>query len=141
MNRRISGVLVAGMALLVPTLASAWAAEANFSARVHKHEFSRVTLNAAGCTAKVRVFFDAPEEAYKDDVPARNYYRFHARIKLDSGHQVVTRVFHNDGPGARIYDYEQDTTADGCWAKSDSHAQGVDVEGCRGRGCTPEPFK
>ena len=141
MRHRTIGLLAASAALLVPALAFAWTQEAPFSARVHKHEFSRVTLTAEGCTFKARLFFDAPAEAYKDEVPSRDYYRFHARIKLDSERVVITRFFHNDAPGARVYDYEQDTTSDGCWAKVESHPRGVDVEGCRGRGCTPEPFK
>jgi hypothetical protein len=137
----IWGLSAAGVALLVPTLAFAWNQQADFGARVHKHQFSRVTLTVLGCTLKARLFFDAPEEAYKDEIASRNYYRFHARIKLDSAHVVETRVFHNDAPGARVYDYEQDTTNDGCWARAEVHPQGVDVEGCRGRGCNPEPFK
>jgi hypothetical protein len=128
-------------ALLVPSLALAWSQEGPFSARVHQHEFSRVTLTAVDCTIKTRLFFDAPEEAYKDAAPSRNYYRFHARIELDSEHLVITHFFHNDTPGARVYDYEQDTTAEGCWAKTESRPRDVNVEGCRGRGCTPEPFK
>lgn len=134
-------LIVGSAACLVPALALAWTQEAQFGARVHKHEFSRVSLTAVGCTIKARVFFDAPDEAYKDPTPSRNYYRFHARIKLDSEHALITRVFHNDAPGARVYDYEQDTSAEGCWAKTESHPRDVDVEGCRGRGCTPEPFK
>jgi hypothetical protein len=140
-RHRTIGLLAASAALLVPALAFAWAQEAPFSAHVHKHEFSRVTLTAVGCTIKARVFFDAPPEAYKDEAPSRNYYRFHARIQLDTQHVVITRFFHNDAPGARVYDYDQDTTSEGCWAKTESHPRDVKVEGCRGRGCTPEPFK
>jgi hypothetical protein len=54
---------------------------------------------------------------------------------------ILTRYFYNDAPGAHVYDYEADTTAAGCWAKTEGHVRAVDVEGCRGRGCTPEPFK
>jgi hypothetical protein len=90
---------------------------------------------------KLRLFFDAPEEAFKNEDASRNFYRFHARIKLDAGHVILTRIFHNEAPGARTYDYEEDTSSAGCWGKTESHVQGVDVEGCRGRGCTPEPFK
>ncbi len=135
------GILVLSGALLVPALAFAWSQKADFGAHVHKHEFSRVLLANDGCVLKTRLFFDAPEAAYHDDLAFKNYYRFHARIRLDNGHDVLTRFFHNDAPGAREYDYDQDTTSDGCWAKTEAHARGVDVEGCRGRGCTPEPFK
>lgn len=140
MYRRLSHSLVAG-ALLLPTLAYAWTQEQEFSARVHKHEFSRVQLTGEGCIVKARIFFDAPAEAYESESPARNYYRFHARIKLDSEHVLLTGVFHNQSPGPHQFDYNEDTTNSGCWAKKESHARGVDVEGCRGRGCTPAPFK
>jgi hypothetical protein len=140
-HSRICGTLTATAALLVSALGLAWSQEAPFDAHVHKHAFSRVTLTATDCTVKVRLFFDAPVEAYKNEDPSRNYYRFHARIKLDSEHVILTRYFHNDAPGAHVYDYEEDTTAAGCWAKTESHVRAVNVEGCRGRGCTPEPFK
>ena len=90
---------------------------------------------------KARLFFDAPAEAYESETASRNYYRFHARIKLDSEHVLLTGVFHNQKPGPHVFDYQEDTTANGCWAKSDSHARAVDVEGCRGRGCVPAPFE
>lgn len=141
MSNRPFAVLAASAALLVPALALAWNQEAQFGARVHKHQFSRVLLEGKECSLKLRIFFDAPEEAYKDDAQGRNYFRFHARIKLDSNRVVLTRIFHNDAPGAREYDYEQDTTSEGCWAKTESHVRAVDVEGCRGRGCKPEDFK
>ncbi|MEI9937805.1 MAG: hypothetical protein WDO69_11355 [Pseudomonadota bacterium] len=141
MDRRFARSIIVSAALLVPTLALAWTQEQEFVTRVHKHEFSRVVLTGDGCTIKVRLFFDAPAEAYENETASRNYYRFHARIKLDSAHVLLTEVFHNQTPGAHVYEYQEDTTAHGCWAKSESHARGVDVEGCRGRGCTPAPFK
>lgn len=133
-------IVISG-ALLVPALAFAWTQEQEFVARVHKHEFSRVLLTAEGCTVKARLFFDAPAEAYESETASRNYYRFHARIKLDSAHVLLTGVFHNQTPGPHTFDYQEDTTAHGCWAQRESHPFGVDVEGCRGRGCTPAPFK
>ncbi len=91
-------IVISG-ALLVPALAFAWTQEQEFVARVHKHEFSRVLLTAEGCTVKARLFFDAPAEAYESETASRNYYRFHARIKLDSAHVLLTGVFHNQTPG------------------------------------------
>jgi hypothetical protein len=133
------GLVVVG--LLVPALALAWSQEAHFSARVHKHEFSRAALSTEGCTLKLRLFFDAPEAAYQADSKTRNQYRFHARVNLDGGHALLTPVFQSQAAGARVYDYAQDTTDDGCWVKVESKVLGVDVEGCRGAGCKPEPFK
>ena len=141
MHQLFARSIIVSAALLVPALALAWTQEQQFAARVHKHEFSRVRLSAEGCTIKARLFFDAPAEAYESETAQRNYYRFHARIKLDSEHVLLTGVFHNQKPGQQVYDYQEDTAAHGCWAKSESHAFGVDVEGCRGRGCTPAPFK
>jgi len=141
MQRRFARSIIVSAALLVPTLALAWTNEQQFVTRVHKHEFSRVLLSAEGCTIKARLFFEAPAEAYESETASRNHYRFHARIKLDSEHVLLSGVFYNQTPGAHVYDYQEDTTAHGCWAKRESHAFGVDVEGCRSRGCTPAPFK
>ncbi len=49
--------------------------------------------------------------------------------------------FANPPYSARAYSYVLDSKADGCWAKDERKIQGIDVEGCRGVGCTPEPFK
>ncbi|MEI9950145.1 MAG: hypothetical protein WDO74_14515 [Pseudomonadota bacterium] len=141
MHPRFSRSIIVSAGLLLPGLALAWTQEQQFGARVHKHEFSRVLLTGEGCTVKARLFFDAPAEAYESDTASRNYYRFHARIKLDAEHVVLTGIFYNQTPGPHVYDYQEDTTAHGCWAKTESHARAVDVEGCRGRGCTPAPFK
>ena len=138
-----SGVfaLVTGAALFAPTLALAWSKEASFLARVHKHEFTRATVESDGCVLKLRLFFEAPESAYQSEVKARNEYRFHARVNVEGGHRLLTPVFQSLTPGKRSYDYAKDTTSEGCWAKSEAKIFGVDVEGCRGAGCTPESFK
>ena len=141
MHQRFVRAVVVSATLLLPTLALAWTNEQEFVARVHKHEFSRVQLSTDGCTLKARLCFDAPAEAYESDTASRNHYRFHARIKLDSEHVLLTNIFYNETPGAHVFDYREDTTEKGCWAKSESHARSVDVEGCRGRGCTPAAFK
>src|SRR3954467_9004570 len=138
-------IWIAPLALLAfvvaPASAWAWSHEAKFETHIHGHEFSRVTLGSNDCALDVSVFFDAPEAAYKHESPARNFYRFHARIKLDDGRAIITRVFSNSAPGARVYSYVDDTKPDGCFAKEAHKIQGIDVEGCRGAGCTPDPFK
>ncbi len=133
--------LLTAAALLVPALALAWSKEATFMARVHKHEFSRATVESDSCMLKLHLFFDAPESAYQSETKARNEYRFHARLNLDGGHALLTPVFHSLTPGARSYDYTKDTAGEGCWAKTELKIFGVDVLGCRGASCTPEPFK
>ena len=140
MHRPLARSLILG-GLLLPALGYAWTDDQGFNARVHQHAFSRVQLSARGCVVQARLFFDAPKEAYESETASRNYYRFHARIKLDTEHVLLTGYFYNQAPGPHQFDYREDTTAAGCWAKSENHARAVDVEGCRGRGCTPSPFK
>lgn len=127
--------------LAAPVAALAWSQSASFETRVHGHAFSRVTLESRGCELGVQLPFDAPQKAYEHEAAARNIYRFHARIKLDKGHTFETVVFQNSVPGARSYSYVKDTTAEGCWAKDPHQLRAVDVEGCRGGGCKPEPFR
>jgi hypothetical protein len=127
--------------LTVPAVASAWSQQANFETRIHGHEFYRVSVETNQCELKMRVLFTAPDAGYKHELPAKNFYRFHARLQLDETRNVVTRIFSNSAPGTRGYNYVLDTTNDGCWAKQERKFRGVDIEGCRGAGCTPEPFK
>jgi hypothetical protein len=126
---------------LVPAAALAWSQQADFETHIHGHEFYRVRVESNQCELKVRVLFTAPEAGYKNDFPAKNFYRFHVRLRLAEERNVVTRIFSNSAPGTRGYDYVVDTTAEGCWAKQEPKIRGVDIEGCRGTGCTPEPFK
>lgn len=140
---RRKGLLGAAAALATSSLslaALAWSQSASFETRVHGHVFSRVTIDSRGCELKVQLPFDAPEPAYKHEAAARNIYRFHARIELDKGHVFETPVFQNSVPGARTYGYVKDTGGEGCWAKGEHQLRGVDVEGCRGGGCKPDPF-
>jgi hypothetical protein len=144
MGRMISKVRVAAATaalLSLPAVAFAWTQQANFETHIHGHEFYRVSVETKQCELKLRALFTAPEAAYKSEIPAKNFYRFHVRLKLDSEHSVVTRVFSNSAPGTRGYDFVLDTGADGCWAKPEQKIRDIDVEGCRGAGCTPEPFK
>jgi hypothetical protein len=135
---------LAACTLLLPLTALGWTQAVDFETHVHGHEFYRVKVDSDGCDLKVRLLFIAPQDAYKSESPARNFYRFHARIKLDEGRTVETRVFSNSAPGTRGYTYianTANTQGDGCWAKAERKLQGIDVEGCRGAGCKPEPFK
>jgi hypothetical protein len=127
--------------LLVPTVAFAWSQQANIETRVHGHEFYRVSVETNQCELRLRVLFSAPAAGYEHEAPARNFYRFRARLQLDAGRDVVTRIFSNSAPGTRGYTYVLDTAAQGCWAEQKHPIRGVDIEGCRGAGCTPEPFK
>ena len=130
----------AGAALVfTSSLALAWTRSAEFEARVHGHAFTKVSLESADCSLRYELQFAAPPEGYPKT--GTGYYRFHARIRLDEGRSIVTKVFANRTPGKRTFTGELDTTADGCWAKEPRKLFGVDVEGCRGRACTPDPFE
>jgi len=126
---------------IVPAVAFAWGQQAEFETHIHGHEFYRVSVESNQCELKMRVLFTAPEAGYKNEFPAKNFYRFHVRLRLDEERNVVTRIFSNSAPGTRGYNYVLDTTAEGCWSKQEHKIRGVDIEGCRGTGCTPEPFK
>jgi hypothetical protein len=138
-KRRI--VAMTAALVLVPAAAFGWTQHANVETHVHGHEFYRVGVETNQCALTVRALFVAPDAAYHNEFPAKNFYRFHVRLKLDGERNVVTRVFSNSAPGTRGYSYVLDTTADGCWAKQEHKIQGVDIEGCRGVGCAPDPFK
>lgn len=140
-KRSVLGATVFAATLGLPLVALGWTQSASVETHVHGHAFSRVTLESRGCELTLHLPFDAPEAAYKHEAPTRNVYRFHARIKLDDGHTLETPVFQNSAPGARSYSYVKDTNADGCWAKDERQLRAVDVEGCRGAGCKPDPFK
>jgi hypothetical protein len=140
-RRYVVGITVLTGALSLPLAAYGWSQSASFETRVHGHAFSKVTIESRGCELTVRLPFDAPAAAYKFEAASRNIYRFHARIKLDKGHEFETPVFQNSAPGARSYSYVKNTTAEGCWAKDEHQLRAVDVEGCRGGGCKPEAFK
>jgi len=140
-NSALLAVALFATASAVSVASLAWTQSAPFETRVHGHAFSRVVLESRDCVLDVRLPFDAPEAAYKNDAaPTRNVYRFHARIKLDD-QTFETPIFQNSAPGARSYTYAKDTSAEACWAKREHQLRAVDVEGCRGAGCRPEAFK
>jgi hypothetical protein len=140
-KRLVRALLGAGI-LLAPMAAFGWSERASFETRIHGHDFSKVALESSGqCALKVQVRFDAPANGYESESAARSFYRFHVRTKLEGGRALVTRAFSNSAPGARTYTYVHDTSADGCWAKQPQKIIGIDVEGCRGAGCTPKAFE
>ncbi len=141
-NKRWVQIVSGGLVLFAPLAAFGWSERAGFETRIHGHDFSNVAVESSGeCSLKVRVQFDAPADGYKSESAARRFYRFHVRTKLEGGRALVTRVFNNSASGARAYTYTHDTSAEGCWAKQPQKIIGIDVEGCRGAGCTPEAFK
>lgn len=140
-SRYWPGAPILAAVVLLPSVALGFRQSAAFETRVHGHAFSNVTVESKGCDVQVRLKFDAPAQGYQHEAAARNIYRFHARINLDKGHSFETPVFQNSVPGERSYAYTKDTTSEGCWAKDEHALRGVDVEGCRGGGCKPEPFK
>jgi hypothetical protein len=141
--RTTSLLAAAGFAAvaLLPVVALAWSRSADVETEVHGHAFSRVTVESNGCELTLRLSFDAPQTAYTSESKVRNVFRFHARLELEGGHTLETPVFQNSSPGARSYVQTKDTTAEACWAKEEHPLRAVHVEGCRGAGCKPDPFK
>jgi hypothetical protein len=124
--------------LFVATAAAAWSQNSEFGARVHEHGFKRVVVESVDCSIKYKLYFSAPAAGYVSKSPPRNVYLFRSRIDFQSGKQAMVPVFANRGPGERVYENSFDTTAEGCWAKSQEKLAGVKVEGCRGDGCVPK---
>ncbi|HEY2409478.1 MAG TPA: hypothetical protein VGI10_25905 [Polyangiaceae bacterium] len=140
MRRRTTVITLIGL-LALPALALAWNQVAPFHAKVHGHEFSKALVESDGCSVKLKLYFDAPAERYEPADSLRSFYRFHARLRFDAAPNLITGVFNNAAPGSRMYETTLDASADGCWAKTQHKLEGVDIEGCRNRGCTPENFK
>jgi hypothetical protein len=126
------------LALFGLSTSVAGAEKAEVSVRTHGHRFHHVAFDTSGCTVKYRLFFDAPAEAYAN--PAKAHFQFKARLRMQSGKSVVSLIFGNHGGGERVYERDYDTSSEGCWAKEPQKLAGVDVEACRGRGCTPAAF-
>jgi len=126
--------------LAFPTVALAWSQKAPFGVRVHDHALHDVTLEGTGCSVGYKLYFSAPADGYSSRAENRNYYLFRARIKFQSGKTITVPIFGNAGAGERVYERSFDTTSEGCWAKEQQKLMGVDVEACRGRGCTPDPL-
>lgn len=136
-----SAARLALLLVLAPALAFAWTSGSPFSATVHGHHFKRVAVRDDGCVVKTTVEFTAPEQGYKDPAPVRNYYRFKARARFASGKEATSPVFFSQQPGTHRFEFNFDTTSAACWAKAEQKLIGVDVEGCRGKGCRVEPFQ
>lgn len=136
-----SGVAAACL-LLAPAAqaASAWWEEAQIRVKVHEHAFHRVTANAVGCVLRVRLYFKAPEEAYRDSASERNHYRFRARVVLSDSRSFDSEAFDNAVGGARVFAFSHDTAKEGCWAEREHSLRKVDVHACRGQVCWPESF-
>ena len=112
-----------------------------FSATVWSHRFSEVRVEAADCSVKVSVTYDAPASAYKSRLASMIHYRFKARARFASGVKAAGPVFSSSKPGAQSHTFSFDTSGEGCWAREKQALVAMDVEGCRGEGCTVEPFK
>jgi hypothetical protein len=143
--RRIPAFALAASLGLAPALTSAdtsWKADAGPTATVHGHTFDRVRLEGGGCEGTLTLDFDAPPEAYADKRnPVRNQYWFKARVGLADGRKLETPAFRNQGAGRRTYATSRVTgEPDACWASKKGRIVKLDVNGCRGPGCTIEPF-
>lgn len=133
-------VALLAVVLLSPAIALAWTSASPFSAKIHNHDFNHVAVHDEACVVKTKLKFVAPEAQYQDDAAVRNYYRFKARTRFASGKKALSPVFFSQRPGTHEFEFSFDTATEGCWGKSEQKVIGVDVEGCRGRNCTVEPF-
>lgn len=136
-RRALSLVLLAA----APLAAESSTQEVTISTTVHGHAFDRVKVEPTGCSVRVRLFFDAPKEVYSSKEPARNHYNFRARLRLAEGRVVTSPVFASRVPGRRVYEFTHDTSAQECWATKSPALQAIDIEGCRGQRCRPDPFR
>jgi len=128
--------------LAVVVLANAsWTQGSAIQARVHAHEFDRVSIQSQDCSLTAKVWFSAPESGYTDRSKVRNVYRFRARVKLDGGREMTSGEFRTSTPGRKVWTWTHDTSADGCWAKQKPPLRQVLVEGCRGKGCPVPAFE
>ena len=139
--RRRALVPVATATLLTVGVAFAWKRDAPLDVTVHHHHFNEIRVTTNGCTVTTRLFFDAPKDGYTSRARNRNHFRFRSRIQLSDKKEIVSPIFANKAPGRRMFRFEQDTTADGCWAKEDHKIYRVDVDGCRSRACQIEAFR
>jgi hypothetical protein len=133
--------LVLSWSMTALAAASPWWDDAAPRVTVHEHEFTRVTINGAGCQLRTRLHFAAPPEAYRDPAAARNHYRFRAELKLSGGRRFVSEIFDNAESGPRVFAFSHDSESDGCWAEQAHTLRKLDVHACRGERCTPEAFQ
>lgn len=146
--RAVSGVAGGAGAAWVPSFfegvaqaaGPVWRDTEQLRVRLFDHAFTRAMLNDARCEVRVRLYFDAPAEGYREPTPARNHYRFLAEVKLYGGKKFVSELFDNTEPGARVYAFSHDTSSEGCWAAQEHELLKVDVHGCRGALCKPQRF-
>ena len=61
-------VALAALAIAAESVAqgAVWRDSANLAVRVFEHAFARATVNDVGCVLRVRLYFDAPAEGYRE---------------------------------------------------------------------------
>lgn len=114
----------------------AWVRKAPITALVNGHRFHHVEVRGNGCQVVFTLRFTAPPKLYANPSASASYFRFRGDIELEEGLKVDTGPFFNRKPGARKYTGSYDTSADGCWSKSIKGLRRVDIDGCRGKGCS-----
>ncbi|MGE0328001.1 MAG: hypothetical protein AB7S68_37160, partial [Polyangiaceae bacterium] len=113
-----------------------WVRRAPITAQVNGHRFHHVEVRGNGCQVIYTLRFNAPPDLYKSPNASASYFRFRGDIELEGGLKVDTGPFFNRKPGARKYTGAFDTSEAGCWSKSIKGLRRVDIDGCRGKGCT-----
>lgn len=119
-----------------PSAGAGWQSFGVFSGlEVHGNQFHSATLQNGGagdsCKMVATVFFDAP---------ANEAYRFRAKLTLEDGSWVKSPEFGNSLAGPHQQAFVVDTSADGCWGARRKEILKLDVSGCAGAFCQPNPL-
>lgn len=126
-------------AILIGMLGASGAASAGDDARIFRpavkadgHAFYGVQVGNHGCVLGVKLYYNAPKDAYD----AKTIYRFRAKVTFFGGGSVYTRTFTNKRPGnKRVFYYPRNTRHAGCWARNDVRIRNLFVVSCEGRKC------
>lgn len=131
------------VATTIAIVAQGWEQDQAISTSIHAHPFDRIVIEAKddSCVIAYRLYFLAPDGGYAHADAGRNYYRFKARVSFSDGKRSFSPEFSNRAPGKRMYRWQHDTTAEGCWGAKAHRVAYVDVEGCRNRNCKVQPFE
>ncbi len=138
--RRLAPFVALLAAAATAGAATEWKADALFRASIHGHVFDKIEAWNEDCVLYSKVYFTAPAEAYREEAPVRNHYRFKAKVAYKTGKELISGVFFTRSAARRSYTFRRDTRDEGCWARQKQQPADVRVEGCRGEGCKVAPF-
>ena len=118
----------------VPMTAKAWNSTANFNVYLYGNNFHHVemqSLYSNQCVIEIVVKFYSPNA---------NYYKFQAKVTTKSGAWLRSEVFFNSAYGEREFRWTYNTADQNCWGSGFQEPSYLEVHGCEGNTCTPQPF-